>query len=103
MTRSFCFRGSGRYCAHVLMFFGMFLLVPRTLEAAEIPPKKFAVMASATVQENPAQIVLSWPADPDATGYTVNRRTMSSGWQPVGTLPGSAISYVDSNVVVGTK
>ncbi|MDB6036398.1 MAG: hypothetical protein JWM99_239, partial [Verrucomicrobiales bacterium] len=36
---------------------------------AETDPKFYAIQASAIVQAAPAQITLSWPADPNATGY----------------------------------
>src|SRR5512138_1156456 len=31
----------------------------------------YAVQVSARIQESPPLITLAWPADPDATGYTV--------------------------------
>jgi hypothetical protein len=41
----------------------------------------YAVRVSATVQPNPAQIALSWPADSGATGYTVYRKLRDdSSW-----------------------
>ena len=100
MTRSFC-SGARACCTLVLSF--LFLGNDSFLFAAEIPPKQFSVLASATVQESPPEITLGWPADLNATGYTINRRTIGSGWNEVGTLPGNSTSFIDPNVTVGTK
>jgi hypothetical protein len=63
----------------------------------------YAVRVSATVQLNPAQIALSWPADSGATGYTVYRKLRDdSSWGTATLLAGNATNYVDSNVVVGS-
>jgi hypothetical protein len=103
MTRSFCSSASRRACA-CLVYFSLYAFSLASLCAAEIPPKKFAVMASATVQDTPPQITLSWPADSDATGYTINRRQVGApAWSEVGTLPGGATSFTDGNVLVGER
>lgn len=70
---------------------------------AEISPKYYAVEASVNVQSSPAQITLSWPADPRATGYTIHRKApTASGWSPKSSLPGSAQFYADTDVIPGT-
>ncbi len=62
-----------------------------------------AVRLSATVQTNPAIITLTWPGDPNATGYTLYRKPRdAAAWGPGTTLPGNATNYVDSNVVAGS-
>lgn len=62
-----------------------------------------AVQASATVAESPARIVLAWPADPAATGWTVERKLRTAGqWGPAVTLPAQATGWTDANVKVGT-
>ena len=55
------------------------------------------------MQTNPAQITLSWPADPRATGYDVYRKLRDDvSWDTaVASLAGSATNYVDANVTVG--
>ena len=68
---------------------------------AETDPKFYAVMASAEVRTSPAQITLSWNQDPNAIGYTISRRNGNS-WNTVATLPGSTLTWSDSNVSVGT-
>src|SRR3569623_1134952 len=68
---------------------------------AETDPKWYAVMASAQVQTSPAQITLNWLADANATGYTISRRQGNS-WALVATLGGSANSWADTSVQVGT-
>jgi hypothetical protein len=62
----------------------------------------YAVRVSATVETNPAQIALSWPADPQATNYTVYRKTQdATSWGPGTTLATNATNYVDSSVAAG--
>ena len=62
-----------------------------------------AVRASATVQTNPPQITLSWPADPSATGYTVSTKLRDDlSWGTGIMLAADATNYVDSNVIVGS-
>jgi hypothetical protein len=61
----------------------------------------YAVRASATVQTNPPQITLSWPADPHATGYTGYRKLRdATGWGTGSALGASATNYIDSSVAV---
>jgi hypothetical protein len=62
----------------------------------------YAVLVSASVQESPAQITLSWPASSDATGYTVSRKALSATSWGSGTSVGTATTYTDSSVSVGT-
>ncbi len=63
----------------------------------------YAVRVSATVQTNPAQITLSWPADALATGYTIYRKSRdASSWGTGMALPASATSYADSAVAMGS-
>jgi hypothetical protein len=62
----------------------------------------YAVQVSATVQTNPPLISLSWPADPNATGYQVYRRLVgATSWGVAKTLPVNASNYVDTIVVNG--
>jgi hypothetical protein len=63
----------------------------------------YAVLVSATVQTNPAQITLSWPADPQATSYIRYRKTRdATTWGTGTTLATNATSFVDSSVTIGT-
>ncbi|MSU57851.1 MAG: fibronectin type III domain-containing protein [Pedosphaera sp.] len=69
---------------------------------------RFAVLASATVQESPPQITFTWPLD-DGTpgfpvlGYNVYRKakTAFSWGQLVTALGPGATNYTDTNVVLG--
>ncbi|EEF63251.1 glycoside hydrolase family 9 protein [Pedosphaera parvula] len=66
---------------------------------------EYAVQVSANVQSSPAKITLSWPQDTTITpnSYTVYRKTLdANSWSVLSTLPGSATSYVDSSVTVGS-
>jgi len=69
---------------------------------AETDPKFYAVEASAVIAVSPARITLSWPTDPNATGYTVSRKSiLDSAWANGTSLPGSATSFVDNAVSDG--
>jgi len=60
-----------------------------------------AVQVSATVQGNPPQIRLCWPADASATGYTVHRKLRDDlSWGTGAMLAANATNYVDSDVAV---
>ena len=79
----------------------IFLLLPIST-GAQLSPVNFSVQTSATVQSSPAQIVLSWPADPNSAGYTVSRKLLQdSSWGPGIDLPADATSYTDTAVSVG--
>jgi hypothetical protein len=73
-----------------------------SLQAQDVPPRKFTVQVTATVQESPPQISLSWPDEGDANSYTISRRTLSSGWQQIANLGGGSTSYSDNSVQLGT-
>ena len=66
---------------------------------------EFSVQVSATVQASPPQITLNWPQDQYMlpNSYTVYRKTPGdTSWGSGTALSGTATTYVDSNVVVGT-
>ena len=66
---------------------------------------EFSVQVSARVQASPAQITLTWPQDQYLlpNSYTVYRKEPgASSWGTGTTLPGTATSFVDNNVVPGT-
>ena len=65
----------------------------------------YAVQATASVQTSPAKITLTWLQDTTATptSYTVFRKAAgATSWGTGTALPGSATSYGDTNVTVGT-
>jgi hypothetical protein len=62
----------------------------------------YAVLLSATVQTNPARIMLSWPADSWATNYTLYRKTRdATSWGAATTLATNATNYADTSVASG--
>ena len=71
--------------------------------APEQSASDYAVRLSATVQSTPARITLSWPGDPQATSYTVNRKSPRRHLlgQPT-SLGAGATSYADSTAAAGT-
>lgn len=64
----------------------------------------YAVQLSANVQSAPPAIVLTWPQDDyGAVEYTVSRKALGdSAWTPLASLPGSATSFADTNVSIGS-
>src|SRR5207248_3042115 len=69
------------------------------------PTWNYAVEVTASVQTSPPQIMLSWPQDSSGTpsSYTVYRKAPgAASWAGGTTLSGSATSFVDSGVAVGT-
>ena len=70
-------------------------------KSQEIPPHNFTVQITASVQEAPAQIMLNWPDEGDATDYEISRRTLDSGWAQVASIDGTATSFTDDNVSLG--
>ncbi len=66
----------------------------------------YAVQLSAVVQTNPPQITLNWESDPlGPTNYLVFRKLKEDiGWgAPTASLPGSALSFTDTNVAIGSS
>src|SRR6185436_12064130 len=66
---------------------------------------EYAVQVSASAQSSPAQITLSWPQDTQTTpsSYVVYRKSPNAtSWGTGTTLSGSATSYLDSSVTVGS-
>ena len=63
----------------------------------------YTVQISATVQVSPPQITLSWQPDQyGANSYTVYRKSKeATSWGTGTTLPGTALSYADTDVLVG--
>src|SRR5438552_5397505 len=69
------------------------------------PTWVYAVEVSAAVQAAPPRITLSWPQDTYTapSSYTVYRKAPgSTSWGAGTTLAGTATSYADSSVAVGT-
>jgi hypothetical protein len=68
--------------------------------------KDYAVQISAAVQTSPAKITLSWVQDTTGTptSYTVSRKSKdATSWTALATgLPGTTLSYEDTNVSVGS-
>lgn len=70
--------------------------------------ERYAVLATATVQEDPPQITFDWPLDPGTPGfpmlaYQVYRKSREvAAWgSPIATLPDYATNFTDTNVVIG--
>ncbi len=89
--------------------FGMLNFLAALLFSAAFPvgadtdPRLYAVEVSASVQSSPAQINLSWPADANATGYTVYRKSISdTSWSSGISLAGNSTTFNDANVSVGS-
>src|SRR3954462_9017269 len=62
----------------------------------------FAVMLTATVSTEPAEIHLHWPGDPNATGYLISRKLLEDAtWTSLATIGGSETWYPDRSVQAG--
>lgn len=92
---------------HVFRLWLALLGLASALEA-RAESESYAVLASATVQENPPQIIFDWPFDPGTPGfpvldYEVYRKAKGTlDWgSPIATLLPSATGFTDTNVVVG--
>jgi len=79
------------------------------LSAAVLPAQvaqDYAVRVSGSVTKTPVPtIILSWPLNSQATGFTVHRKswTASSWGSPIASLSGSATGYSDTAISVGTS
>lgn len=64
-----------------------------------------SVMIEANVDADPAQITLSWAADPNATSYRIYRRiNLALGWgAPIATLGAGELTWTDTNIQVGIR
>src|SRR4030095_14270113 len=84
---------------------GMLMLWSVVSPGVAVKPKwEYAVQLSATVQDPPPQITLTWPQDTLGVpnNYTVYRKAPeASAWGAGTTLPGSATSYTDTSVSIG--
>ncbi|MGZ8940391.1 MAG: C25 family cysteine peptidase, partial [Limisphaerales bacterium] len=99
---TFCFRLAPLRTTSGLLALGLLAILPLSANAQDVPPIKFSVRATGTVQESPAGITLNWPNEGDANSYIVSRRTLSSGWQQLATLGTNETSFSDSGVSIGT-
>src|SRR5438045_7418713 len=65
----------------------------------------FAVRISVVLQTSPPSITLNWlPDDYGSSGYTIYRKGKGdTSWgAPIATLGGSALSFTDTGVVIGS-
>src|SRR3954466_12365113 len=66
---------------------------------AQLTPRQYAVEVTASVQTAPPQVRLQWPADANATGYTIWRKLpTATTWTTLTSVAGSATGYTDGNV-----
>jgi hypothetical protein len=81
-----------------------FIYGPNEQKAWGLEPVDYAVPTSAQVQTAPPRITLSWPADADARAFNIYRKSFSAtSWgAAIATVPGSATSFTDTNVVLGS-
>lgn len=81
----------------------LLFLFPQYLFSQMPSAEERSVQLSATVENDPAKINLTWKQDAGATKYIVYRKSLeANSWgDPIANLPGSATSYIDEDVVVG--
>lgn len=67
-------------------------------------PQDRCVLVSAQASSDPPQLRLSWPADPNATAYEIERTLFGTGsWRLIESLGGDATSFTDMEVRVGAR
>jgi hypothetical protein len=60
------------------------------------------IQLTASWQENPNQITLSWNSDQYATAYKISRKLLGdSSWQAVATVDGKATNWTDTTISAG--
>ncbi len=81
----------------------LFFLFPQHLFSQMPSAEERSVQLSATVENDPPKINLTWKEDAGASKYIVYRKSLeANSWgDPIATLPGSATTYIDENVEVG--
>src|ERR1051325_4423522 len=90
------FRRTVKFCLATFIVFASHTL------HAENDPRHYAVELIASVQTNPPQITLNWPADSNATGYSISRKNPDAlAWTALTNLSGSATKFSDANVAIG--
>jgi hypothetical protein len=64
-----------------------------------------SVMIEANVEADPAQVTLSWVADPNATSYRIYRRVnLGQGWgASIATLAADDLNWTDTDIQVGVR
>lgn len=103
MNNSFRGHLSGGALLTILLFAVWIFVVPQNVRADST--FVYAVQLSAQVQSSPPQITLNWEPDPyGANDYAIYRKSKTAtDWgAPLAVLDGSAGSYIDTNVAVGT-
>ncbi len=85
-----------------LLSVSLFLAIAAPARGATV--RSFAVEVSAAVQESPPRIVFSWTGDSSAEAYRIYRKAIAeTAWTgPVAVLDGSATSWTDTDVAVGS-
>lgn len=85
------------------MAIAAWVLLSATQVVAEEDTWMYAVQISAVVQASPPKITLNWEPDAHiATNYTIYRKAKDeTSWGAGTTLPGTALSFVDTDVEVG--
>src|SRR4051812_8382247 len=77
------------------------LLISLTSNGLAESVSDHAVLVNASTQTNPPVVNLFWPPDSAATNYMVYRKGRdATSWGAPITLPGTALGYTDSNVVI---
>src|SRR5688572_29422770 len=92
-----------RFVSYLLCTLFCFSLTQPALLSQTVPPRLYAVEVSATAQSSPDRVILTWRADPNATGYAISRSDSSGTWILLTNLPGTATQFVDNAVSTGRR
>jgi hypothetical protein len=90
----------GKAIARVLV--GMALCLGVRQGVAELTAHDYSVEAVAAISENPPQISLQWPADPNAQAFQISRKILGDqSWTEMTTIGGQETSWTDGSVAPG--
>lgn len=88
----------------MLMATGIMVMIMTEEVLSQTPGQARSVLLSAVVQANPPQIMLKWEPISGASAFTIYRKAktdMAWGSAVASGLPGTATSWVDTNVQIG--
>ena len=85
----------------IVMVFGILMINTRMLNAQH--NKRISVLVTASVEENPPKIILTWPEHDNTEEYQVYRKTLGNNtWgSAVAILGPVETTYTDEDVVIG--
>ncbi len=92
--------GSSRRIPFAVIVFCFVFLMQQS--AMALTARQYAIELTATIQESPAQVTISWPNTPDGIQFEIARKQKNgTSWSSLAILAATATSYTDSSVSFG--